>query len=205
MRLYPKQYEIYWLCKSIDNMFNEDDSDHERSFAMIRNRIARRLQELNQKSVVSERTIRRIYDHDAKCGFNEASLSDCVKAIGYNDWADFQQAAKNRETCFPAGSVQSINVETMHSGTIVLIGWPPHKYVKLKYLGDWEFQIMETAGLKRCVGDIIEASGFAVQESSSGNIYPDILLELGDECGELLDKNVFDFDELSILVKSPDE
>lgn len=196
MKIKPHIYEIRYLQECIDHAFRCDTHTAQgRNYGMLHRRIVARLQQTGRKAVVSERTLRRIFSYNGTNGFQELSLLDCVQAIGYSGWSDFQTAAMNQEAYSPITSIKSTDLSAVRPGEIITIGWLPNKYVTLECIEDWKFQIKETAGFGRAKGEIIEASGFALLRRP-GSIYPEIQFELGEERTDFLDKEPQDFDDL---------
>lgn len=195
MKIKPHIYEIRYLQECLDLAFNCDNTTHDRNIRLLHQRIVARLQQSGKKAVVSERTIRRIFSFNGDNGFHELSLLDCVQAIGYAGWGDFQAAAINHETYFPLTNIKSTDLSAIRQGEIITIGWLPHKYVTLECIEDWKFKILETSGFGRKKGEIIEASGFVLLHRP-GSIYPEIQFEIGDERTDFLDKEPQNFDDL---------
>lgn len=195
MKIKPHISEIRYLQECLDLVFNCNSTTQGRNIRMLHQRILAKLQQSGKKAVVSERTIRRVFSFNGEKSFHELSLLDCVQAIGYAGWSDFQAAAINHETYFPLTNIKSTDLSTIRQGEIITIGWLPHKYVTLKCIEDWKFQILETAGFGRTKGEIIEASGFVILHRP-GSIYPEIQFEIGDERTDFLDKEPQNFDDL---------
>lgn len=195
MKIKPHIYEIRYLQECLDLAFNCDNTAQDRNIRLLHQRIVARLQQSGKKAVVSERTIRRIFAFNGENGFHELSLLDCVQAIGYAGWGDFQAAAINHETYFPLTNIKSTDLSAIRQGEIITIGWLPHKYVTLECIEDWKFKILETSGFGRKKGEIIEASGFVLLHRP-GSIYPEIQFEIGDERTDFLDKEPQNFNDL---------
>jgi hypothetical protein len=62
-------------------------------------------------------------------------------------------------------------------GEIVCIGWYPQKYCRLKFLGEYSFEVVESYGMKSEVGRKFETSGFRLAQISNKAIFPEVLIE----------------------------
>jgi hypothetical protein len=62
---------------------------------------------------------------------------------------------------------------------LITIGWYPRKYCILKYLGEYEFEVIENCGLKSKIARRFETTGFQLANSNNKNKVapPDIVIE----------------------------
>ena len=123
-----------------------------------------------------------------------SNLSRIARSIKYDDWDHYCAYVTDTIPKQMALDPDDILVEGMRTGYKFILGWYPLKYAKLKYLGNLEFEIIETEGCHRKVGDIIIASGFRVMKNRL-SIYPKIGFEpYGyDECDDECDDEPYDF------------
>lgn len=98
--------------------------------------------------ILSDMTIRRLYGHKKekdgvpKSMFEADTLDLFAIVGGYKSWDDYLNAKAN-----PYGqyfSIDKIKPDLLEIGKLYVIGWYPHKYLKLLYLGNQEFRVIET-------------------------------------------------------------
>ena len=95
---------------------------------------------------VSPSTLQRIWRYKENHSFQEATLNICVQALGYESWVMFSDSISNpdEENFDP----YSINVDEMQKDECITIGWKKqNQYCRLKYLGNYEWVILEEQGM----------------------------------------------------------
>ena len=108
----------------------------------------------------------------------KSKLSIIARKIGFNDWDDFCE--KSIPKYDMTKGFKTINMYEFNNLIInqdVCIGWFPHKYCMLKYLGDFSFKIVESYNLRSPVNRIFETTGFIHRTIKSKIVYPDIIIE----------------------------
>jgi len=108
----------------------------------------------------------------------KSKLSIIARKIGFNDWDDFCE--KSIPKYDMRKGFKTINMYEFNNLIInqdVCIGWFPHKYCMLKYLGDFSFKIVESYNLRSPVNRIFETTGFIHRTIKSKIVYPDIIIE----------------------------
>ena len=108
----------------------------------------------------------------------KSKLSIIARKIGFNDWDDFCE--KSIPKYDMTKGFKTINMYEFNNLIInqdVCIGWFPHKYCMLKYLGDFSFKIVESYNLMSPVNRIFETTGFIHRTIKSKIVYPDIIIE----------------------------
>lgn len=119
------------------------------------------------------------------------SLPILARSIGYTGWQDYCEHIKQAEEqssqkeieiplledptiCINPQYINVLGLEKLHR---LILGWHPYKYCIIEFLGDFEFKIIETKGLKKKAGDIFYAQGFSLTPIQENNPYPDIRID----------------------------
>ncbi|MTK53877.1 hypothetical protein [Paludibacter sp.] len=109
---------------------------------------------------------------------NATTRSVIARAIGYKGWDDFcKKALENYEAGFQ--TIDSHFFSSLITEQLITIGWYPRKYCILKYLGEYEFEVIENCGLKSKIARRFETTGFQLASSNNKNKVapPDIVIE----------------------------
>lgn len=159
------------------------------------------LEKANNKGIIlSEMTIKRLYGHKkTKEGANKSMFEpdtlDLFAIVGgYLSWNDYLNTKFN-----PYGqyfSLHKAKSSLMEIGQLYIIGWYPHKYVKLLYLGDNQFRIIDSSRRGVYAEDrIIKADSFDFRhimelDSFGYPLYPSIFYINNEK------ETMFDFDSI---------
>lgn len=141
---------------------------------------------------IGETSVQYLWDyrkteHDHYTSFEIRTLNKFVQCFTppYKDWTDFTKKiatspkTSSKNVVFP----EDIDVEDLKIGEVITLELAPDYFVKFKYLGDFRFKIIETEGLNRKKGEIIEAVKFIrTSLGCAGNSHatPSILFENKD-------------------------
>jgi hypothetical protein len=104
------------------------------------------------------KTIRRLLKKEKydKSFDISTTLNPLSRLCKYADWADFVKQESGKEYAFPEKIPERnesfypadicIDAETLTPGSIFIMGWYPSRYIKIEYLGDCEFKIINYKG-----------------------------------------------------------
>lgn len=99
-----------------------------------------------------------------------------AKSIEYKSWEDFCLEYKlDVEKEFY--EMDYFKFSSLLEGETFYIGWYPQKYCKLKFLGEYSFEVVESCRMRSKVGQIIETSGFCLAPTSERYIFPEVIIE----------------------------
>lgn len=110
------------------------------------------------KEVVSYSTLKRLWGYVSLSPTPRISTLDILsRYVGYSDFKAFCKELSKRATV-DSGFFTSefLDVSTLTEGDSVQIGWAPNRLVALKYLGDFKFEVTESANSKLEPGDTFE-------------------------------------------------
>lgn len=181
--------------------------DTKSDFEKLHNWIYRQLEEINtnygiiknNKSVTgykapSSETLMRFWGHEKNYEgkISDKTLGLLARSIGYKGWTDFK--SKMDETYSP--HVPDINevFESQrkeilsllehgipNSSGIYTLGWEPVKYSKIKHLGGFEFEVLESKNMHKIKGDTFITPDFKICPIKDTEL-PDIKLDdYGDD------------------------
>ncbi|WP_204500099.1 hypothetical protein [Bacteroides caecicola] len=103
-------------------------------------------------------------------------LNLIAKSIGYKNWEDFCLKYK-LDTEKEFTGMDYFKFSSLLEGETVYIGWYPQRYCKLKYLGEYSFEVIESCRMRSNVGRIIETSGFRLAPTSDHYFFPEVIIE----------------------------
>lgn len=139
---------------------------------------------IQQQETINVDTLRRYWgDKDANKNITPdiGKLSFMARALGYKDWETFCIEHKQTDSIFNAekgfNEMDYFKFSSLIKGEIVCIGWYPQKYCRLRFLGEYSFEVIESYGMKSEVGRRIETSGFCLAPQSGNEIFPEILIK----------------------------
>lgn len=157
---------------------------------------------IQQPETISIDTLRRYWgEKDAGKGIKPdiGKLSLMARALGYKDWETFCLEHGQSNTDFDAAKgfneMDYFKFSSLLEGEIVCIGWYPEKYCRLKFLGGYSFEVVESFGMRSEVGRIVETSGFRLAPASGEKKYPEVIIEPLYEYQEELWDAIENFDE----------
>lgn len=111
---------------------------------------------------ISASTLKRLWGYvSLKPAPRVATLDVLSRFCGYGSFADFRDKLKTLPD-IPSDffSTTCISSADLKDGEMVLIGWAPNRLVKLQYLGDDSFMVVESQNAKLQAGDVFRASQF---------------------------------------------
>jgi hypothetical protein len=111
---------------------------------------------------ISASTLKRLWGYvSLKPAPRVATLDVLSRFCGCTSFADFREKLKNlpdSESDF--FSTMCISSADLTIGEMVLIGWAPNRLVKLQYLGDDGYMVVESHNAKLLQGDVFRATHF---------------------------------------------
>lgn len=122
------------------------------------------------------------------------SLDDFANSLRYKDWESFTRSIKTDKELFDP---EAINPSKLHINEEVIVGWQTtHYYAKLKYLGNFLFEVVEREGIGREIGEHFIAIKFVIDDIlfmgdglNGYTPYPTILILNKNNTYSPLDKN----------------
>lgn len=139
---------------------------------------------VQQPETISVDTLRRYWgdkDADKQMTPDVGKLSFIARALWYKDWGTFCHEHIQPDTGFDAekgfNGMDYFKFSSLCENEIICIGWYPQKYCRLKFLGEYSFEVVEVRGMKSEVGRQFETSGFRLAPTSGGDIFPEVIIE----------------------------
>lgn len=103
-------------------------------------------------------------------------LNLIAESIGYKSWEDFCLKYKlDAEKEF--SGMDYFKFSSLLEGETVYIGWYPQRYCKLKFLGEYSFEVIESCRMRSKVGQVFETSGFRLAPTSDRYTFPEVIIE----------------------------
>lgn len=138
-------------CKNINHKLDFD-------------KIIKLIEEKGAKYVPDVKTLRRAWNYRKETTKpSKATKESLAIALNFSGWDDFEQHVERTKGKDPLFDPSSIKVDELSIGQNITLGWPLRKYAKVKYLGDYKFEIVECKGVKKEVGDVFNAKRFGIK------------------------------------------
>lgn len=115
---------------------------------------------------ISTSTLKRLWGYvDGVDNARNSTLNVLSKALGYENWDAFILKLKS-ENVDNSDLVMSESVSSsdLKIGDRLMIAWQPNRVCRLKYLGDNQFEVMESHNSKLKVGDTFRCGLFILGE-----------------------------------------
>ena len=115
---------------------------------------------------ISTSTLKRLWGYvDGVDNARNSTLNVLSKALGYENWDAFILKLK-LENMDNSDLVMSESVSSgdLKIGDMLMIAWQPNRVCRLKYLGDNQFEVMESQNSKLKVGDTFRCGLFILGE-----------------------------------------
>ena len=115
---------------------------------------------------ISTSTLKRLWGYvDGVDNARNSTLNVLSKALGYENWDAFILKLKSENV----DNSDLVMSESMSSGDLkigdrLMIAWQPNRVCRLKYLGDNQFEVMESQNSKLKVGDTFRCGLFILGE-----------------------------------------
>ena len=109
---------------------------------------------------ISSSTLKRLWGYvNLKPVPRIATLDLLCRFIGYPSFAEYRNALKNsREVSSDFFSTPFVSASELAPGDKLLIGWAPNRLVKLEFIGDGTWRVLESANAKLLPGDSFQAA-----------------------------------------------
>ena len=100
-------------------------------------------------------TLKRLYGYVRMRPTPRKSTLDILcRYIGFRSFSDFVQNLKNNsEFSSQFFSNASLHSDELQKGDELRIGWEPDRIVRLRHLGDGEYEVLESINSQLCAGD----------------------------------------------------
>ena len=115
---------------------------------------------------ISTSTLKRLWGYvDGVDNARNSTLNVLSKALGYENWDAFILKLKS-ENVDNSDLVmsESVSSDDLKIGDMLMIAWQPNRVCRLKYLGDNQFEVMESQNSKLKVGDTFRCGLFILGE-----------------------------------------
>lgn len=116
--------------------------------------------------MLSVSTLKRLFGRfGTRLAPRQSTLSIAARYLGYNDWEEFTLSMSESglvESDFRP--INAIKLDTLPTGSELSISWLPNREIKVRYLGDHKFRIIEAHNTKLNRDDIIEIALLAQNE-----------------------------------------
>ena len=115
---------------------------------------------------ISTSTLKRLWGYvDGIDNARNSTLNVLSKALGYESWDAFILKLKS-ENVDNSDLVmsESMSSSDLKIGDRLMIAWQPNRVCRLKYLGDNQFEVMESQNSKLKVGDTFRCGLFILGE-----------------------------------------
>ena len=115
---------------------------------------------------ISTSTLKRLWGYvDGVDNARNSTLNVLSKALGYENWDAFILKLKS-ENVDNSDLVmsESMSSSDLKIGDRLMIAWQPNRVCRLKYLGDNQFEVMESQNSKLKVGDTFRCGLFILGE-----------------------------------------
>ena len=112
--------------------------------------------------LLSASTLKRLYGYvSMKPVPRKSTLDILARYIGKKSYDQFREELKE-STAFTSTffSRKTVYASELKDGDIIRIGWDPDRVVNLKYLGDNEFEVLESLNSQLLAGDKFEQVSF---------------------------------------------
>ena len=115
---------------------------------------------------ISTSTLKRLWGYvDGVDNARNSTLNVLSKALGYENWDAFilKLKSENMDNSDLVMS-ESVSSSDLKIGDRLMIAWQPNRVCRLKYLGDNQFEVMESHNSKLKVGDTFRCGLFILGE-----------------------------------------
>jgi len=118
------------------------------------------------KQPVSVATLKRLWGYVGDVHQpRQATLDALAYYIGHNNFDDFCAWLKSNAD-FEASSflTEHLSISGLNAGDEIEIGWAPNRIIRLQYLGDALFKVLESQNSKLQEGDCFVTGGFILKQ-----------------------------------------
>lgn len=127
--------------------------------------------------------------------FHVTTCNIIARRLKYRGWDEFcEKANQNYDLTKGFKTIDMYEFSNLIVDRNICIGWYPHKYCMLKYLGDYSFEVVESYNLRSPLKRIFRTIGFRHGKIESKSVYPDIIIEPFHD-----DDSDFDLIEMGII------
>lgn len=157
--------EVDILVKRIEEVLNLESQNNAQKTKNVKKYLDSIEVSLNDTLI--GRVWRGYYFEDKEShNFDEANINALVRILGYSDYAKYLNIGieKTKNELSNVFDPVLIEINDHLIGEEILVGWVPIHYAKLKYLGDFKFEVIETSDKSHFgkIGEILYADEFYV-------------------------------------------
>ena len=92
-------------------------------------------------------------------------------------WDDFCEKAEQKyDVTKGFSTIDFYKFSTLNESDEITIGWYPKKYCRLKFLGEYSFEVVESYRMESKIGRKFDTSGFRLAPISDKAILPQVLI-----------------------------
>lgn len=166
--------------EKIRQIINDETKDEEVDRIASKNRFNKDADKL------SEDTIKRAFgivsskknSNPESMVFSSTTRNIIARKLEYRGWDDFcEKSIQKYDMKKGFSTIDMYEFGSLVVNQDICIGWYPHKYCMLKYLGDYSFKVVESNNLRSPVERVFETVGFRHGAIKSKIVYPDIIIE----------------------------
>lgn len=110
-------------------------------------------------------TLKRLFGRfDIKLSPRQSTLSIAARYLGFKDWEEFTLSLTEAPVESDFRPINAIKIENLSADSELIITWLPDRKIRVKYLGENQFVILEAVNTKLAKDDIIEIALLAPGE-----------------------------------------
>lgn len=136
----------------------------EAAFRVIYEYINRNTKSTGGSPMPEIKTLKRAWNYKSeKTSPSIATRNKLAEALQYDGWEAYKEAAQKRVHSEPLFDPTDIKVDKLIEGEVKTIGWYPNRYCKIKYLGNYQFEVVECKGMNKSKGEKFTAKRFGLR------------------------------------------
>lgn len=116
--------------------------------------------------MLSVSTLKRLFGRfSIRLSPRRSTLSIASRYLGFKDWEEFTRSISEKEKIeSDYRPINAIKLENLSPGSVLSISWLPNREIKVEYLGENRFRIIDAQNTKLNKDDIIEIALLAQNE-----------------------------------------
>jgi len=145
----------------------------------------------NDGFIISLKTLKRVFGIlPYENSHSNTTLHTLARCVGFKDWDDFKSKINNTynpsvpsiEEVFESQreEIRKLQKEIPNKNATYILGWYPEKYSKLKYLGGFGFEVIESKNMKKKATETFISPDFSLSPVENSK-FPDIMLDDYDD------------------------
>lgn len=164
------ELELDCLLREIERAAHCKRPCSDAAFRVIHEYIKRNTETIKGSPMPDIKTLKRAWNYKSeKTSPGAATRNKLAESLGYDGWEAYKEAAQKRIHSEPLFDPEDIKVDKLKEGEVRIIGWYPNRYCKIRYLGNYQFEVVECKGMNKSKGEKITAKRFGVRVMLSIN------------------------------------